>query len=65
MLQLASIAFADSVTIDPHKAGFVPYPAGSLCYRNEKLRFLVTTTAPYINATTDDGNVGIWGLEGR
>ena len=24
---------ADSITIDPHKAAYVAYPAGRLCYR--------------------------------
>jgi glutamate/tyrosine decarboxylase-like PLP-dependent enzyme len=39
---------ADSITVDPHKAGYIPYPAGSLCYRDGRMRFLVTWTCPYL-----------------
>jgi hypothetical protein len=63
--QLFSIRFADSCTIDPHKAGFAPYPAGSLCYRDERLRFMVTITAAYINTTADVDSIGTYGVEGR
>ncbi|KAJ3505820.1 hypothetical protein NLJ89_g7216 [Agrocybe chaxingu] len=62
--QLFSIRFADSCTVDPHKAGFAPYPSGSLCYRDERLRFMVTMTAAYINTTADVDNVGTYGVEG-
>lgn len=63
--QLFCIRYADSCTLDPHKAGFAPYPAGSLCYRDERLRFMVTMTAAYINTTADMDNVGTYGVEGR
>ena len=63
--QLFAIRFADSCTIDPHKAGFAPYPAGSLCYRDERLRFMVTITAAYINTTADVDSIGTYGVEGR
>ncbi len=29
------LRYADSITVDPHKAGYVPYPGGGLCYRDE------------------------------
>lgn len=62
-LQYENLWQADSITIDPHKAGFIPYPAGSLCYRNEKMRSLVTFDAAYIYS--DPGlNMGIYGVEG-
>jgi glutamate/tyrosine decarboxylase-like PLP-dependent enzyme len=32
--QLRALARADSITVDPHKSGYIPYPAGALCYRN-------------------------------
>jgi vitellogenic carboxypeptidase-like protein len=57
------IAEADTVTVDPHKAGFIPYPAGSLCYRNGKLRYLITFNADYIHSDLNN-NMGIFGLEG-
>lgn len=43
-----SINKADSVTIDPHKLGYIPYPAGAIVFRNEKVRDLITYKAPYI-----------------
>lgn len=45
---LFAIRYADSVTVDPHKSGYVPYPAGGLCYRDGLMRYLVTWKAPYI-----------------
>jgi vitellogenic carboxypeptidase-like protein len=61
--QLSSIQFADTVTIDPHKAGFIPYPAGSLCYRNKAMREVITFNAAYIHSNPDT-NMGIYGVEG-
>ncbi len=48
---------------DPHKAGFIPYPAGALCYRNGKFRYAITFNADYIHSNPDN-NMGIFGLEG-
>ncbi|HEU0185811.1 MAG TPA: pyridoxal-dependent decarboxylase [Blastocatellia bacterium] len=39
---------ADSVTIDPHKLGYVPYPCGAVVFRRQEAKDLVTTEAPYI-----------------
>jgi vitellogenic carboxypeptidase-like protein len=61
--QYRLLSKADTVTIDPHKAGFVPYPAGSLCYRNGLLRYLITFSADYIHSAKDL-NMGIFGVEG-
>lgn len=61
--QYASIARADTVTVDPHKAGFIPYPAGSLCYRNGDLRTMITFDASYIYSAPGAG-MGTYGLEG-
>lgn len=61
---LFALRDADSITVDPHKAGYIPYPAGGLCYRDERMRFLVTWTSPYLSrgAVT---SMGIYGVEGR
>lgn len=62
---MLSICEADSVTIDPHKWGYVPYAAGSLSYRNGKIVNLVTFGAPYIGS--DDSmaeGIGESGVEG-
>lgn len=55
---------ADSITIDPHKAGYIPYPAGGLCYRNGAMRNMVAFTAPVVYHGGVDPTVGVYGLEG-
>lgn len=54
----------DSITVDPHKSGYIPYPAGALCYRNGAMRDLVTFKAPYIVHDDAEPAMGIYGLEG-
>ncbi|CAN5640774.1 tyrosine decarboxylase [soil metagenome] len=45
---LCALERTDSVTIDPHKLGFVPYPAGSISFRDRRGRDLVAVEAPYL-----------------
>lgn len=59
----------DSVTIDPHKMGYIPYPAGSLTYRNDNIINLLSFSAPYISSEGDSSeintrNIGDSGIEG-
>ncbi|MDH3763435.1 MAG: pyridoxal-dependent decarboxylase [Gammaproteobacteria bacterium] len=54
----------DSVTLDPHKSGFIPYPAGGLCYRNGDMRNLIAFTAPVVTHGGVDPTVGPYGIEG-
>ena len=63
--QFRALARTDSITIDPHKAGYIPYPAGGLCYRDGRMRYLVTWSAPYIKQSDDGESIGIFGVEGR
>ncbi len=64
--ELRHLRFADSVTVDPHKSGYTPFPAGALCYRDGRLRFLVTWKSPVIGSVeADTMEMGIYGLEGR
>ena len=44
----SAIHHADSITIDPHKLGYVPYPCGAIVFRSEEVKELITTEAPYI-----------------
>jgi len=60
----SALGHADSITVDPHKSGYIPYPAGALCYRNGAMRDLVTFKAPYIVHDDAEPTVGIYGLEG-
>jgi glutamate/tyrosine decarboxylase-like PLP-dependent enzyme len=62
--QYHALRYADSITIDPHKAGFIPYPAGGLCYKNSAMRNLVSFTAPVVYHNDVDPTVGIYGVEG-
>lgn len=64
--ELRNIRFADSVTIDPHKSGYTPFPAGALCYRDGRLRFMVTCKSPVTGLVEGDSmEMGVYGLEGR
>ncbi len=40
---------ADSVTVDPHKLGYVPYAAGAILVRDGRTRHLVATDPPYLS----------------
>lgn len=62
--QYQALGAVDSITVDPHKAGYIPYPAGGLCYRNIGMRYLVAFTAPVVFHESYDATVGIYGVEG-
>ncbi|KAE9407609.1 PLP-dependent transferase [Gymnopus androsaceus JB14] len=61
--ELRNLQYADSITLDPHKSGYVPYPAGGLCYRDGRMRYALSWTAPYINTGSTD-SIGTYGVEG-
>ncbi len=63
-LQFRVLGQADSITVDPHKSGYIPYPAGALCYRNAAMRDLVTFSAPVVFHGEAEPTVGIFGIEG-
>lgn len=64
--ELRHLRFADSVTVDPHKSGYTPFSAGSLCYRDGRLRFMVTCKSPVTGLVeVDSVEMGVYGLEGR
>ncbi|KAG8978320.1 hypothetical protein FRB93_011132 [Tulasnella sp. JGI-2019a] len=60
---LCYLADCDSVTVDPHKSGYVQYPAGGLLYRDQRMRFLVTWTSPIVYRNEPE-NIGVYGIEG-
>lgn len=62
--QFQALRNADSITVDPHKSGYIPYPAGALCYRNAAMRDLVTFSAPVVFHGGAEPTVGIYGIEG-
>lgn len=46
-----AISRADSITVDPHKMGYVPYPCGVVAFRNDRVRQFLAETAPYLAST--------------
>jgi glutamate/tyrosine decarboxylase-like PLP-dependent enzyme len=62
--QLRLLGRADSITIDPHKHGLLPYGAGSVLYRDRALQRPLLNTAPYTYHLTDRPNLGRLTLEG-
>jgi len=64
--ELRHLRFADTITIDPHKSGYTPFPAGALCYRDGRLRCLVTWTSPVMGSVEEGAmKMGVYGIEGR
>lgn len=45
---LQALKYCDSVTIDPHKLGYIPYPAGSILFKDKGARNFVICEAPYV-----------------
>lgn len=45
---LNAMKHADSVSIDPHKMGYTPYPAGSILLKDKRVRDFVVCNAPYV-----------------
>lgn len=59
---LEQMSRADSVTLDPHKLGYVPYSSGTFLCRQEDDYFIKSFMGPYIQ--TDRGNIGNFTIEG-
>ncbi len=51
---LNSVRFADSVTIDPHKLGYVPYACGAFLIRDQRFNRIPTQESPYIDFQKSD-----------
>jgi glutamate/tyrosine decarboxylase-like PLP-dependent enzyme len=43
----AALSEVESITVDPHKLGYIPYPAGAYVARNSGMIDFVTDKAPY------------------
>lgn len=63
---LCAVDRTDSVTIDPHKLGFIPYPAGAVSFRDRRVRELVASEAPYLfhRGASEWGYIGRFIFEG-
>jgi glutamate/tyrosine decarboxylase-like PLP-dependent enzyme len=66
--KLSATKDADSYTIDPHKMGYVPYPAGSILYRDTRLKDFVSYEPSYLHKSSENDEysafLGQWTLEG-
>lgn len=45
-----SLSECNSIALDPHKLGYLPYPAGTILYRDQCVRELIHCEAPYLNS---------------
>ena len=63
---LVALERTDSVTIDPHKLGFMPYPAGAIAIRDGRARDLIAVDAPYLfhRGASEWGYIGRFIFEG-
>ncbi|MFJ2031720.1 pyridoxal phosphate-dependent decarboxylase family protein [Streptosporangium sp. NPDC087985] len=62
---LRALPLADSVTVDPHKGGHVPYPAGGLVLRDRRAAAVVASRAAYFaHGEGDRPAFGPYTLEG-
>lgn len=64
---IVSLGWFDSVTIDPHKLGYAPYPAGAMLLRDRRARDLVAVEPPYLapaDGAPDASFMGQFILEG-
>ena len=64
---LSAVGWADSVVLDPHKLGFLPYPSGAILLREYSVRDAIAFDAPYLAGHPESGFggfLGRWTLEG-
>ena len=45
-----AFSHAESVTVDPHKMGYIPYPCGLIAYRNDLARQFANEEIPYLSS---------------
>jgi glutamate/tyrosine decarboxylase-like PLP-dependent enzyme len=50
----AALAKVESITIDPHKMGYIPYPAGGVIFRDERIRDVMRFEIPYLGGGKED-----------
>jgi len=62
--QLSAIPHVDTITIDPHKSGFCPYPAGATCYRDKRINNFLGITSQVVSYLHGAVNLGDVGIEG-
>lgn len=51
-----ALAHADSITVDPHKLGYIPYGAGAFLCRDQRAMALLAEEADYVFTPGEDGD---------
>jgi glutamate/tyrosine decarboxylase-like PLP-dependent enzyme len=51
---VSALEKVDSVSIDPHKLGYTPYPAGAFLLKDRRARELVAVDPPYLAPVVDE-----------
>lgn len=61
-----AIQEADSVTVDPHKTGYIPYAAGGIAIKDTRMKNILTYAAPYAfeKGIKVPASIGLFTLEG-
>jgi glutamate/tyrosine decarboxylase-like PLP-dependent enzyme/anti-sigma regulatory factor (Ser/Thr protein kinase) len=54
----AALKDTDSITIDSHKLGYVPYPAGAIVFRDGRVKELVAQEAAYVLGSRNPSQQG-------
>lgn len=67
--KVAAVRHSDSITIDPHKMGYIPYPAGSIIFSDTRCKDFISYLPSYLNKPSDSKDIseefiGQWTLEG-
>jgi glutamate/tyrosine decarboxylase-like PLP-dependent enzyme len=68
---LEMLGEVDSIAVDPHKLGYIPYPAGAVCFKSNLVKPLARQEAPYLEETAagieaekSSQGIGVYILEG-
>ncbi|MFO0858758.1 MAG: pyridoxal-dependent decarboxylase [Phycisphaerales bacterium] len=68
---LECLGECDSIAIDPHKLGYIPYPAGAISFKSNLVKPLARQDAPYLTGAPQDvkserltQSIGMYVLEG-
>ncbi len=66
MVDIKALRECDSIVVDPHKLGYIPYPAGAVIFKDSRIREHITYKAPYLNESEYIMKtfIGKWTLEG-
>ncbi|EGC37404.1 hypothetical protein DICPUDRAFT_54015 [Dictyostelium purpureum] len=63
--QLKALPLVDTIVADPHKTGYIQYPAGAILYRNGKFKDVLSYRGSYIMESSEQNiNTGVYCIEG-